>query len=67
MGTSPITPCYDVERLKTKTHVGVRPRGVNRIHQTLAEPSGPSVAWVLSRKVDTWRPYSMDRPSEGGA
>ncbi len=38
MGTSTITPCYDVERLKTKTHVGVRPRGVKRIHQAQAEP-----------------------------
>ncbi len=23
MGTSPIAPCYDVERLETKTHVGL--------------------------------------------
>ncbi len=22
MGTSTVTPCYDVERLQTKTHVG---------------------------------------------
>ncbi len=25
MGTSPITPCYDVERLEPKTHVGLDP------------------------------------------
>ncbi len=25
MGTSPITPCYDVERLETNTHVGLGP------------------------------------------
>ncbi len=25
MGTSPITPCYDAERLETKTHVGLGP------------------------------------------
>ncbi len=37
MGTSTITPCYEVERLKTKTHVGVRPRVVKRIHQAQAE------------------------------
>ncbi len=38
IGTSTITRCYDVEQLKTKTHVGVKPRGVNRIHQAQAEP-----------------------------
>ncbi len=27
MRTSTITPCYDMERLQTKTHVGVRPKG----------------------------------------
>ncbi len=26
MGNSPIMPCYDVERLETKTHVGLGPR-----------------------------------------
>ncbi len=25
MGTSPIAPCYDAERLETKTHVGLDP------------------------------------------
>ncbi len=25
VGTSPITPCYDVEQLETKTHVGFGP------------------------------------------
>ncbi len=51
MGTSKIMPCYDRERFKTKTHVEVRPRGVNRIHQAQVEPSGSSVAWVSSRKL----------------
>ncbi len=35
MGTSTIMPCYEGERLKSKTH-----RGVNRIYQAQAEPSG---------------------------
>ncbi len=50
MGTSPITPCYDAEQLETKTHMGVRPRGVRRIHQAQGEPKGSSVTWVSSRK-----------------
>ncbi len=48
MGTTPITLCYDAERLETKTHV--RPRRVNRIHQAQGEPLGSSVTWVSSRK-----------------
>ncbi len=51
MGTSTITPCFEREQLKTKTHVGVRPRGVKRIHQAQADPSGSSLAWVSSHKL----------------
>ncbi len=51
MGTSTITPCFEREQLKTKTHVGVRPRGVNRIHQAQADPSWSSLAWVSSHKL----------------
>ncbi len=38
MGTSTIMPCYDTERLKTKIHVGLRPRGINRMHQAQGQP-----------------------------
>ncbi len=65
MGTSIIMPCYNGERLKTKTHV-VRSREVNRIQQAQGEPSGPFVAWVSSRIVYIWCPYNMDCQSEGG-
>ncbi len=37
MGTSSIMPCYDVKRLETKTHVGLGPGGVNRVHQAQGE------------------------------
>ncbi len=30
---------------------GIRPRGVNRIHQAQAEPWGSSIAYALSRKL----------------
>ncbi len=41
----------DGEQLKTKTHMGVQPRGVKRIHQAQAELSGSSMALVSSRKL----------------
>ncbi len=66
METSTITLCYEEKRIKTKTHVGVRPWGINRIHQAQAELSGSSVAWLSSRIDNTWCPYNMDIPSEGG-
>ncbi len=66
MGTSSITPCYDVERLETKTHVGLGPRVVNRIHKAQGEPWGSSVAWVSSRK---WYlcPYSYGQTKQRGS
>ncbi len=42
---------------------GIRPRGVNRIHQARGEPWGSSVAWVLSRS-GTWRPYSYGQTKQ---
>ncbi len=45
---------------------GIRPRGVNRIHQAQGEPRGSSVAWVSFRR-DTWRPYSYGKTKQRGA
>ncbi len=45
---------------------GIRPSGVNRIHQAQGEPWGSSVAWVSSRR-DTWHPYSYGQNKLRGA
>ncbi len=44
---------------------GIRPRGVNRIHQAQVEPWGSSVAWVSSR-VTPGIHIVVDRPSKEG-
>ncbi len=57
MGTSSITPCYDVERLKTNTHVGLGPG--ESIEYTKHRMSLEGHPWPGCRPVyDTWRPYS---------
>ncbi len=67
-GMSLGTPAvWEPVQLKTMTHVGVRPRGVNKMHQAQAEPSRSSLAWVSSRIIYTWCLYKMDLPSEIGA
>ncbi len=66
MGTSPITLCYDAERLETKTHVGLDPG--ESIEYTKHKVSSEGHLWPGCHPVsDTWRPYSMDRPSKGVA
>ncbi len=66
MGTSPIIPCYDVERFETKTHVGLNPG--ESIEYTKHCLSHEGNLWPECRPVsDTWHPYNMDRPSKGGA
>ncbi len=59
MGTSQITPCYDVEWLETKTHVGLGP--------------GESIEYTKHRVSFEGHPGEtpgvqivMDRPSKGG-
>ncbi len=48
MGTSPITPCYDAERLETKTHVGLGP--------------GKTLQMWMARKCLKWTPrWTMPR------
>ncbi len=66
MGTSPIMPCYDAERLETKTHMGLDPGEL--IEYTNYRVSLEGHPWPGCLPVsDTWRPYCMDRPSKGGA
>ncbi len=66
MGTCPITPCYDVERLETKTHVGLDPGESVDYTKHRVSLEGSSVARVSSHK-DTWCLYSLwtDQAKEG--
>ncbi len=66
IGTSSITPCYDVEGLETKAHVGL--------------DSGESIEYIKHRvnleghpwpgchpESDTWHPYSYGQTKQRGA
>ncbi len=56
LGTSSITPCYDVERLETKTHVGLGPG--ETIEYTKHRVSLEGHLWPGCRPVNgTWCPY----------
>ncbi len=63
MGTSPITLGYDVERLKTKTHVGLGPG--ESIEYTKHRVSLEGHLWPGCRPVsDTWHPYSYGQTKQ---
>ncbi len=63
MGTSPITPCYDVERLETKTHVGLGPG--ESIEYTKHRVSLEGHPWNGCHPVsDTWHPYSYGQTKQ---
>ncbi len=64
METSPSTPCYDAERLETKTHVGL---GQGEwIEYTEHRVSLEGHPWPGCRPVsDTWRPYGQTKQKRG--
>ncbi len=63
MGTSPITPCYDAERLETKSHVGLGPG--ESIEYTKHRVSFEGHPWPGCHPVsDTWRPYSYGQTKQ---
>ncbi len=65
MGTSPITPCYDVERLETKTHVGLGPE--ESIEYTKHRVSLEGHPWPGCRSEETPGVHIvMERPSKEG-
>ncbi len=65
MGTSPIMPCYDVERLATKTHVGLGPGG--SIKYTKHRVSLEGNWWPGCCPEETPGVHIvMDRPSKEG-
>ncbi len=57
MGTSPITPCYDVERLETKSHVGLGPGESIEYIKHMVSPGCRPVS-------DTWCPYSYGQTKQ---
>ncbi len=65
METSPITPCYDVERLETKTHVGLGPgESIEYIKHRVSLEGHP---WPGCRSEETPGVHIvMDRPSKEG-
>ncbi len=65
MGTSPITTCYDVDRLETKTHVGLGPG--ESIEYTKHRVSPKGHPWPGCRPEETPSFHIvMDRPSKEG-
>ncbi len=65
MGTSPITPCYDVELLKTNTHVGLDPG--ESVEYTKHRVSLGGHPWPGCRLVsDTWCPYIYGQTKQRG-
>ncbi len=63
MGTSSITPCYDLERLETKTHVGLSPG--ESTEYTKHRVSLEGNPWPGYRPVnDTWCPYSYGQTKQ---
>ncbi len=63
MGTSSITPCYDIERLETKTHVGLGPG--ESIEYSKHRVSLEGHPWLGCRPVnDTWHPYSYGQTKQ---
>ncbi len=63
MGTSSITPCYDVERLETKTHVGLVPgESIEYIKHRVSLEGHP---WPgCCPGSDTWHPYSYGQTKQ---
>ncbi len=66
MGTSSITPCYDVEQLETKTHMGLGPgESIEYIKHIVSLEGHP---WPGCRPdSDTWHPYSYVQTKQRGA
>ncbi len=64
METSPSTPCYDAERLETKTHVGLgQGESIEYTKHRLSLEGHP---WTGCRPVsDTWRPYGQTKQKRG--
>ncbi len=63
MGTSPITLCYDVERLETKTQVGLGPG--ESIEYTKHRVSLEGHLWPGCYPVsNTWYPYSYGQTKQ---
>ncbi len=64
METSPSTPCYDAERLETKTHVGLG-QGES-IEYTKHRVSLEGHPWPGCRPVsDTWCRYGQTKQKRG--
>ncbi len=66
MGTSSITPCYDAERLETKTHMGLDPG--EPIEYTKHKVSLEGHPWPGCHPVShTWRPcnYGQTKQKKG--
>ncbi len=63
MGTSSITPCYDAERLETKSHMGLDPgESVEYTKHRVRLEGHPRPG---SRPVsDTWHPYSYGQTKQ---
>ncbi len=66
IGTISIMPCYDVEWLETKTHMGLGPgQSIEYIKHRVSLEGHP---WPGCRpKSDTWRPYSYGQTQQRGA
>ncbi len=63
IGTSLITPCYDAERLETKTHVGLGPGESMEYNKHRVSLEGHP--WPGCRPVsDTWHPYSYGQTKQ---
>ncbi len=63
MGISPITPCYDAERLETNTHVGLGPG--ESMEYTKHRVSLEGHPWPGCRPVsDTCCPYSYGQTKQ---
>ncbi len=65
MGTSPITPCYDLERLETKTHMGLGPGESIEYTKHRVSLEGHPWPWC-GPEVTPGIHIVMDRPSKNG-
>ncbi len=66
MGTSSIMPCNDVERLETKTHVGLGTReSIEYIKHRVRLEGHPGPG--CRPESETWHPYSYGQTQRRGA
>ncbi len=63
MRTSPIMPCYDTERLETKTHVGLGPgESIEYTKHRVSLEGHPQPG--RDPISDTWYPYSYGKTKQ---